>query len=249
MSEPDALESQLIFPDWPAPANIRAISTTRLGGVSHSPWHQMNLAIHVGDDPRDVQQNRDILMNMAQLPQEPMWLQQVHGCDVFDANNPVSKECDASVSRRCGEICVVMTADCLPLLMTNRQGTVVAAVHAGWKGLASGVIERAIDSMACDAKDILVWLGPAIGPNHFEVGEDVYAAFVDKNTAANSAFVSVSDGKWLCNLYRLARQCLSAYGILSVTGGDLCTYSDAERFFSYRRDGVTGRMASLIWME
>ncbi len=240
---------QLIFPEWQAPEGVGAISTTRLGGVSQGDWHSLNLATHVGDRRLDVVENRKILSNLAQLPSEPIWLQQVHGCETINADNPEKYDCDASMTRDAGVVCAVMTADCLPLLMTDRLGTVVAAVHAGWKGLAAGVIESTLERMDCDPEQVLVWLGPAIGPHAFEVGDDVYQDFVDHDPSAQSAFTARDESHWLCDLYQLARQRLNAFGVTAISGGDLCTYSDAERFFSYRRDGVTGRMASMIWIK
>lgn len=240
---------QMIFPQWSAPANIGAASTTRLGGVSQGAWYSLNLAMHVGDRLENVTVNRQIVMNMLQLPSEPAWLRQVHGCEVAEINNSYQYECDASITRKPGIVCVVMTADCLPLLMTDRQGTVVAAVHAGWRGLTAGVIENTLDYMGCPTSDILVWLGPAIGSAHFEVGENVYQCAIDHDPAARAAFTEHGEKHWLCDLYHLARQRLAACGVGAVSGGGFCTYADAERFYSYRRDGITGRMASIIWIK
>lgn len=240
--------ADLLFPDWPAPAKVRAVQTLRSGGCSPPPWDSFNLGDHVGDDPVRLAANRATLR--ALLPAEPLWLAQVHGIGVVDAGSePVSPEADAAYVRRPGKVCVVMTADCLPVLFCDRAGTVVAAAHAGWRGLVSGVLEATIRAMAVAPGELLAWLGPAIGPAAFEVGDEVRAAFVAGNPEAASAFVPHGAGKWLADIYLLARQRLQAAGVGSLSGGEYCTVSDADRFFSYRRDGVTGRQASLIWLD
>ena len=239
--------SSFILPDWPAPASVRALQTTRLGGVSPAPWDSLNLGDHVGDDPLRVAANRALVQ--LELPGTPCWLQQVHGVTVVDAAlaQPGS-EADAAVARVAGAVCAVMTADCLPVLFCNRAGTVVAAAHAGWRGLLAGVLEASIEAMAVPGEEILVWLGPAIGPQAFEVGDEVRAAFVAHDPSADLAFRAGLPGKWLADLELLARQRLQAAGVTAIYGGGLCTVNDPERFFSYRRDGQTGRMASLIWL-
>lgn len=240
-------ESDLIFPDWPAPPNVRAMQTTRLGGISESPYNSLNLGDHVGDDPMRVAANRQRLNQW--LPNEPVWLHQVHGTAVVQAEQASClPQADATVASTANAVCVVMTADCLPLLLCDRAGSKVAAVHAGWRGLHAGVIEAALAQMNVPPADLMVWLGPAIGPQAFEVGPEVRAAFVGHDTEAERAFEPAGAGKWLANLYLLARQRLQVMGISAIYGGDLCTYTDAQRFFSYRRDGVTGRMASMIWL-
>ena len=240
-------ESHLIIPDWPAPPNVRAIQTTRVGGVSEAPYNSLNLGDHVGDDAMRVSANRQRLNPW--LPSEPIWLRQVHGTDVVYADQASClPQADAAVARTANAVCTVMTADCLPLLLCDRAGTVVAAVHAGWRGLLAGVIEAAIQHMKVPAIDILVWLGPAIGPEAFEVGSEVRDAFIALDIATEKAFIPNGDAKWLADIYLLARIRLQRQGIMSIHGGDLCTYKDARRFFSYRRDGVTGRMASMIWL-
>ncbi|MBZ0093640.1 MAG: peptidoglycan editing factor PgeF [Sulfuricellaceae bacterium] len=237
-----------IVPDWPAPARVRARVTTRRGGVSTGPYASLNLGDHVGDEADSVAQNRVILR--AALPSGPVWLKQVHSVAVAEADVAVGvPEADASVARRAGTVCAVLTADCLPLLLCDRQGTVVGAAHAGWRGLADGVIEAAVAAMAAPADDLLAWLGPAIGPQSFEVGDEVRAVFTAHHAAAAAAFVPHGPGKWLADLYALARLRLAALGVEHVYGGGLCTYRDSERFYSYRRDGATGRMASLVWLE
>ena len=238
----------LITPDWPAPANVRALQTTRKGGVSDSPYASFNLGSHVGDNPLAVSRNRMLLAPL--LPSEPVWLNQVHGITVADAGRAgCLPEADASVSTHPGAVCVVMTADCLPILLCDEQGSVVGAAHAGWRGLCDGVIEATVSAMNVPAPTLMAWLGPAIGSTVFEVGDEVRTAFVAKQPQAAQAFVAAAEGKWMADIYQLARLRLQALGIHRIYGGDLCTYSDAERFYSYRRDGVTGRMATFIWIS
>ena len=210
---------------WPAPARVRTLVTTRDGGVSLAPYASLNLGQHVGDDPAAVAENR--------------------ACT--DAPD-VPPDADAGFTRQPGVVCAVMTADCLPVLLTDRSGSVVAAAHAGWRGLCNGIIEATIARMAVPANDILAWLGPAIGPDAFEVGPEVRAAFMAHDPTAASAFAAIPDGKYLADIYLLARQRLNACGVTDVHGGDACTVTERERYFSYRRDGRTGRMASLIWL-
>lgn len=237
-----------IIPDWPAPANVRALCTTRHGGVSAGAYASLNLGDHVGDDPLAVARNRALLRE--HLPAEPLWLKQVHGTAVAAASNACgAPEADAGIARRTNEICAVLTADCLPVLLCDRAGTVVGAAHAGWRGLAAGVIARTIAAMDTDPAALLAWLGPAIGASAFEVGDEVRAAFLDQDGAAASAFVAHAPGKWLADIYQLARLRLAHSGVTPVYGGGFCTFHERERFFSYRRDRCTGRMASLIWLN
>jgi hypothetical protein len=239
-----------IVPEWPVPASVRALSTTRTGGVSEGCWKSLNLGDHVQDDAAAVSENRRILVREANLPSEPFWLRQVHGCAVADTNaDETACEADASWSDRQGQVCAVMTADCLPVLFANRSGTRVAAAHAGWRGLAAGVLEEVVDRFGEAPGEVLAWLGPAIGPEAFEVGDEVRDAFVSLHADSGSAFTASRPGHWLADIYALARTHLAAAGVTQVHGGDFCTYSDSERFFSYRRDGMTGRMATLIWLE
>ncbi len=239
--------ADLLVPDWPAPGNVRAVQTLRTGGYSVTPWDQLNLGDHVGDLPAHVAANRAELRR--HLPAEPLWLRQVHGVVAVDADIASgTPDADAAYARQVGRVCAVMTADCLPVLFCDRAGTVVAAAHAGWRGLLAGVLESTVAGMAVPPGDIMAWLGPAIGPAAFEVGDEVRAAFVARDPGAAEAFRAASPGKWLADIYLLARQRLHALGLGAISGGDLCTVSDSERFFSYRRDGVTGRMASLIWL-
>jgi len=239
--------SSFILPDWPAPPGVRALATTRRGGVSRAPWHGFNLGAHVGDDPRAVAANRTLLRR--ELPAEPVWLSQVHGIRCVDAaDTQPGTEADASFTRQRGVVCAVLTADCLPVLLCDERATVVGVVHAGWRGLAAGVIEAAVAAMGESGERLMAWLGPAIGPRAFEVGGEVRELFVDHDPQAASAFVA-ADGKWLCDIQQLARQRLHALGIRRVASADSCSAADADQFFSYRRDGVSGRMASLIWLE
>ena len=247
-----------VIPDWPAPANVRALQTTRAGGVSVGAYAALNLGDHVGDDPAAVARNRALLR--ATLPADPVWLKQVHGNSVADADHAIGvAEADAALARKPGKVCAVMTADCLPLLLCDEAGTVVAAAHAGWRGLAGGVVEATVKAMNVAPERLLVWLGPAIGPQAFEVGEEVRQAFMAHDPSAAKAFVPrfpitphpspLTAPKWLADIYLLARQRLATLGVERVYGGGQCTYTDAERFYSYRRDQATGRMASLIWLD
>lgn len=249
MSGPGLDIADCIVPAWPAPPNVRALVTTRAGGVSVGPYASMNPADHVGDAPAAVAENRRRLR--ALLPAEPRWLKQVHGVAVADVGGTATAlpEADAAISRRANGVCAVLTADCLPVFLCDEGGSVVGVVHAGWRGLRAGVIEAAVARMRIPGERLLAYLGPAIGPQAFEVGAEVRDAFLAADPAAAAAFVpSVAPGKWLADLYRLARQRLARLGATRVFGGDACTYSDAGRFFSYRRDGAAGRMASLIWL-
>lgn len=236
-----------IRPDWPAPANVRALMTTRAGGVSAAPWASLNLGDHVGDDPAHVAANRAHLR--AALPADPAWLKQVHSARVVEAGGG-DIEADACFTRVPGRVCAVLTADCLPVLFCDRAGSVVAAAHAGWRGLAGGVLEAAVDAMAVPPDEILAWMGAAIGPHAFEVGDDVREAFLAQHADAARAFVPQrAPGKWLADIYALARIRLAHAGVLAVSGGGRCTFTEPAAFFSYRRDGVTGRMAALVWLD
>lgn len=240
-----------ITPSWSAPTNVRAVCTTRQGGVSEAPFDSLNLGDHVGDNPYMVARNRLLVGEVLNLPTEPLWLRQVHGVAVcgMDDTPACYPEADAAVAFAPNQVCVVMTADCLPVLFCDKAGTRIAAAHAGWRGLEAGVLERTVAAMQCDASEIMAWLGPAIGATAFEVGDEVRAAFMQHDDAAAQAFqATAQNGKWLADIYWLARQRLNAIGVNEISGGEYCTYSDAERFFSYRRDGQTGRMAALIWM-
>jgi YfiH family protein len=237
-----------ITPDWPAPKNVRTLQTTRNGGISAAPYNSLNLSSNVGDVPLAVARNRMLLE--PTLPSEPVWLKQVHGVAVVDAAQAECwPEADACVSTHVGAVCVVMTADCLPVLLCNDKGSVIGAVHAGWRGLCDGVIERTVRAMDVPRGTLMAWLGPAIGVQAFEVGDEVRAEFVAKDPRATAAFVPSTSGKWLTDIYQLAGLRLNALGITRVYGGGLCTYTDSTNFFSYRRDGVTGRMGTFIWLD
>ena len=242
------MNPEWIIPDWPAPARVSALVTTRAGGVSMAPYVGLNLGDHVGEDPARVARNRAILR--ASLPAEPVWLRQVHGIAVLDADSGVAaSEADACVARQTGSVCAVLTADCLPVLFCDRDGSVVAAAHAGWRGLLGGMLEATVAAMQVPADRIMAWLGPAIGAQAFEVGAEVRDAFVNAQAQADAAFVARMGNKWLADIYALARLRLQRIGVDQVYGGGACTYSEAERFYSYRREGATGRMASLVWLE
>lgn len=246
--EPSFPQDWCIIPDWPAPNNVHALQTTRNGGFSVTPYNSLNLGDHVGDEPLTVSRNRMLLEPL--LPSEPVWLKQVHGTEVVDAAQTACyPQADACVSSHSGAVCVVMTADCLPLLLCDEQGSVIGAVHAGWRGLCDGVIESTVRAMNAPPQTLMAWLGPAIGPSAFEVGEEVRVAFIARQREAAAAFVPGMAGKWLADIYRLARLRLNALGITRIYGGGLCTHTDSKRFFSYRRDGVTGRMGTFIWLE
>ncbi|WP_145534720.1 purine nucleoside phosphorylase YfiH [Yersinia alsatica] len=241
--------NKLILPDWPAPASVKACSTTRHGGISEFPYDSLNLGTHVGDIAATVITNRQRLVEQGQLPQMPVWLEQVHGTRVLhlDGSAISDVQADAVYSRVVGQVCAVMTADCLPVLFCSLAGDEVAAAHAGWRGLCAGVLEQTMAQFNAAPSSIIAWLGPAIGPQQFEVGEEVKQAFIDIDTQAAAAFIPAGT-QYLADIYLLARQRLQAAGIHAIYGGDHCTVSEKQQFFSYRRDGITGRMASLVWL-
>ncbi len=237
-----------IVPDWPAPPGVKSLITTRNGGVSSGAYASFNLGLRTGDDEATVHANRQLLR--ARLPQEPKWLRQVHGANVVVADDLAGvPEADASIARNAGTVCAVMIADCMPVLLCDESGSVVGIAHAGWRGLSSGVIENAVRETGVAPGKLLAWLGPAIGPHAFEVGNDVRDAFVTNDPAAAIAFMPYRQGKWLADLFRLARLRLARCGIDQVFGGGLCSYDNPARFYSYRRDKATGRMAALIWLD
>ncbi|HET7922483.1 MAG TPA: peptidoglycan editing factor PgeF [Gammaproteobacteria bacterium] len=241
--------SDWILPDWPAPSNVLATSTTRHGGVSTGACASLNLGTHVGDDPDAVKENRRRARDALQLVREPCWLRQVHGTCVARPDDEAHIEpADAALTRHSGRACVILTADCLPVLLCDRAGTTVAAVHCGWRSLSAGVLENTVHAMQIPGMQIMAWLGPAIGPGAYEVGDEVMQAFVDHDVDATTAFQHQPNGKWLCDLYALARMRLEALGVKEIYGGGFCTLSDRERFFSYRRDGECGRMGTFIWL-
>lgn len=241
---------KLITANWPAPDHISAFTTTRLGGCSKGVYGSFNLGDHVGDAPHLVSANRQLLSDQFKFLKQPQWLSQVHGTDLIKANpNGLVVEADACWSDETGQPCVIMTADCLPVFFTDKQGERVAVAHAGWRGLLDGVLEQAL-SVFPDPSEVLVWFGPAIGPLAFEVGDEVKQRFCDQMQTSEMAFCSTpSAGKWMADIYKLARLRLNEAGVQSISGGEYCTFSQSELFYSYRRDGVTGRMASVIWIN
>lgn len=235
--------------DWQVPDYVKAFTTFRVGGVSAGPYRSLNLAHHVGDEMASVTRNREILKREWFLPSEPYWLHQTHSIDVIELTDKTTeRNADASWTKQKDRVCAVMTADCLPLLIYHPDDR-VAAIHAGWRGLLDGVIEATIESMTDSPEKCSVWLGPAIGPDAFEVGAEVRDAFVATDSAAAQCFRPVGEDKFLGNLYQLARLRLTSYDIFQVSGGTDCTYTDTANYYSYRRDNVTGRMASVIWMS
>ncbi|AOM40909.1 purine nucleoside phosphorylase YfiH [Xenorhabdus hominickii] len=240
----------LIFPDWPQPENVGACSTTRIGGVSLPPYDSLNLGKHVGDDPECVERNRKLLVEYARLPQLPIWLEQVHGTRVItlDGQSLENQQADAVYTNVPGQVCAVMTADCLPVLFCSISGDEVAAAHAGWRGLCAGVLENTVSQFSTKPEMIRVWLGPAIGPEKFEVGGEVREAFTATHSEFAQAFTPYGD-KFLANIYLLAKLKLQSLGITEIFGGTACTATEESNFFSYRRDGNTGRMATLIWLR
>lgn len=244
-----SLPREWLVPDWPAPARVHAFVTTRAGGVSEGEHAGMNLGASSGDVPQRVDANRAIVR--AHLPADPLYLAQVHGTQVFDLDEPRGPDrprADAAVTSAPGQVAVVLTADCLPVLFTNRAGTRVAAAHAGWRGLAAGVLESTLDAMKSNPADVLAWMGPAIGPTAFEVGPEVKQAFERVDPVAATAFAPHLPGKFMADLYTLARQRLDRAGVGSVSGGGFCTWREHERFFSYRRVKESGRMGAFIWV-
>lgn len=240
-----------ITPDWSAPARVRVISTLRTGGCSSGPYASLNLATHVGDDPRCVAENRLRLREAAGLPAEPFWLEQVHGTAVavHDGDGGgAAPRADASIATLAGRVCAVLTADCLPVVLTDRAGSRIGVAHAGWRGLVSGVLEATVAALSGPAGELIAWLGPAIGPAAFEVGTEVREAFTSRLPSLSECFVENTRGRLQADLYGLARRQLMAAGVNAVYGGGWCTASDPRRFFSFRRDGTTGRMATLAWL-
>lgn len=241
---------RVISPDWNVSGRVHAAFTLRKGGRSRPPFDSLNVAQHVGDDADAVAENRRRLLRHLCLPAEPAWLPQIHGITVANLDEGPSPEAaDAAVTRRENRVCVIQVADCIPVLFAARDGSAVGAAHAGWRGLAAGVLEATVRSLGVDGPELCAWLGPGIGRRHFEVGDEVRAAFVDGDAAAAADFEPNSRGRWQCDLPALARRRLLKLGVREISGGDACTYADAERFFSYRRDGRCGRMAALIWLD
>jgi hypothetical protein len=242
-------EVEWLVPEWPTPPGVRVISTLRQGGTSEGPYASMNLASHVGDAAVNVEANRRLLRRAAHLPSEPMWLEQVHGTEIVshDGRSDVPRA-DAAMTRGRGRVCAVMTADCLPVVLADREGSRVAVAHGGWRGLAHGVIEATVRALHCPPAELLAWLGPAIGQQAFEVGIEVRDAFVARSAQLAGCFAENECGRFQADLYGLATAMLAEAGVTAVHGGGWCTASDPRRFFSFRRDGTTGRMATLAWL-
>lgn len=253
----------LILPQWPQPETVRSCSSTRQGGVSLPPYASLNLGSHVSDLPEHVASNRQRLQQIASLPAAPHWLDQVHGTDVARLTQKTPHQtirADAAYTDEPGVVCAAMSADCLPVLFCSRAGDEVAAAHAGWRGLNAGILENTLSAFRADPQDVMVWFGPAIGPQQFEVGAEVREAFMDNDAQAATAFTpfinstsfdnntSLVSNKYLADIYQLARLRLQAAGVRHFYGGERCTVSEPASFFSYRRDGITGRLASLIWL-
>ena len=243
--------ASIIMPDWPAPAKVKAASTTRLGGVSRGVFESFNLGDHVGDDLICVENNRQLLQDQLGLTIEPVWLKQIHGNTVIDAAQSLQKTAaDAAYAQQENVVCAVMTADCLPILLCDQQATCVAAIHGGWRGLANGIIANTVNYLNtfCEPSDLMAWLGPAIGPDVFEVGDEVRSAFIALDNDNEECFRPSPQGRWLADIYALAKLQLQHFGIEKIYGGGYCTVNNEECFFSYRRDGQCGRMANLIWL-
>lgn len=246
------MQKHYLYPQWPAPDNVCALTTLRAGGFSQAPYTSFNFGHHVNDDPIAVKKNINLLCKELNLKTPPTWLTQVHGTDVIHIENyPQDSypEADASYTQQKQQICAVLTADCVPILVCDKNGTEIAAIHAGWQGLLAGVIDPAIQIFKNSAENLFAWLGPAIGPRAFVVGEDVRQRFIAKNPDYTDAFQTAGVQQWHGNLYQIARINLQALGVNHIYGGNFCTYTDKKRFFSYRRNQVTGRMASLIWLK
>jgi len=245
------VSESLLEMGWELPAGVFAACTTRLGGVSTAPWDSFNVATHVGDDLAHVAANRARLRELLKLDAEPAWLNQVHGVAVKHVDgapfSPILFTADAAVASHAGAACVVMVADCLPVLFCSSDGQRIGAAHAGWRGLAEGVLERTVEAMGVPAGELRAWLGPAISQEHFEVGDEVREAFVKSDRIASSRFRMNARGRWQADLVGLARLRLASSGVTNVSGGQWCTFADRDRFYSHRRDGKGGRLAVLIW--
>lgn len=246
------MTSHYLIPDWPAPTQVKAYTTLRSGGHSKAPFDSFNFSDRDGDDTVAIAANQQQLMQELGLKNQPVWSDQVHGIEAVQADTVkhTKPQADAFYTSAPNVVCAVLAADCLPLMLCNETGTQVAAIHAGWRGLANGVIEATVNKLTNPGEQWMAWLGPAIGPTIFEVGDEVRAQFLKIDGQAELAFTATSNGKWLADIYKLAKQRLTKCGIIRVYGGDFCTYSDPQRFYSYRRDqGKTGRMASIIWLD
>jgi polyphenol oxidase len=245
-----AQQPQLLTPEWPAPPRVRAAFTLRGGGVSRAPFDSLNVGVHVGDEPAAVAENRRRIRAALALPAEPAWLEQVHGTRVADLDaEDAPAPADAVMTRTAGRVCAVQVADCLAVFLAARDASAVAVAHAGWRGLAAGVIEATVAALGGAPADLIAWLGPAISPPYFEVGAEVRQAFIERDPGGSGAFTANARGRWQCDLAALARRRLGALGVTAVSGGNWCSYADPTRFYSFRRDGHCGRMAALIWLS
>ena len=240
---------EIIEAEWNAPSQVKALSTTRAGGSSLNPYDSLNLALHVGDDDENVLRNREWLRDSLKLPAEPCWLQQTHSTRVVKLDSESDRRADAAITRAAGCVAVVMTADCLPIFLCNRAGTEVAAIHAGWRGLADGSVEATVSDMKSSPDQLLAWIGPGISQQCFEVGDELREIFKAKTDIDENQFIANRPGHWLCDLGGLARNTLLGLEVAEVNRSDRCSYRDESLFFSYRRKATTGRMASLIWIE
>lgn len=254
---------KLIYPYWPAPKNVHAFTTTRIGGISTASFDSLNMGSKTGDILDNVIENRNRLIQTEQIPSEPYWLNQTHSTTVLDIskiklqpptgniyNNPLP-EADASYTGQAKQVSVVLTADCMPVLFCSIKGNEIASAHAGWRGLCNGILEKTAEKFACPFTEIIVWLGPAISARKFEVGIDVKEQFEFADPKARDAFklINQTEQKYLADLYLIAKQRLNALGITKIFGGDYCTFTEQDKFYSYRRENITGRMASMIWFE
>ncbi len=244
MNDPD-----FIYANWPAPAHVKALTTTRAGGFSGGGYASFNLAAHVGDALEAVRKNRARLREKLNLPAEPVWLNQVHGVRVVNAADTAERTADGSYSDRAGVVCAVLSADCLPVFLCDRDGTQVALVHAGWRGLAAGAVEQVVAAFRPPVHALMAWLGPAIGPRAFAVGDDVRQRFLAQDRRSGGAFEARGENRWYADIYALARLRLQYAGVDEIYGGNFCTFREEQRFFSYRRSAICGRMASLIWLD
>ena len=236
--------------DWPVPEHVQAGTTTRIGGYSRGTYASMNLASHVDDNPDYVFQNRILIREQLSLPDEPLWLQQIHSNKVINlAKENVNQPADGAYTNKHNQICVVLTADCLPLLLCNTTGTEIAAIHIGWRGFSRNIITSALNAFTAKPQELMAWIGPYISAKHYEVGEEVRTACLKLINDTNTVFRPARPGHWFADMQGLVRQQLQTAGVHEIFGGDNCTYTDYQHFYSYRRDGITGRVASFIWMN
>jgi len=239
----------MIEPDWPAPLLVQAFTTTRQSGFSVGAYASFNLGLHVDDDPQHVEQNRSLLLKACHLPNEPIWLNQTHSATVVNAENLTTNSADAIYSFKPNLVCAILTADCLPILLCDKNATCVAAIHAGWRGLAAGIIENTIAALNIPTANIMAWLGPAISAKNYEVGAEVREQFLAHDKNAELAFNPDENQKWQMDIYALAKQRLNQCDVQQIYGGNYCTYQQNDLFYSHRRDKISGRIASLIWLQ